>query len=56
MLENSVRKVKKMEIVEEKLKEGKWVYQVKISGGGPELHRDENGNDWFREDELEFWP
>jgi hypothetical protein len=62
VLENGVRKTKKMEVVQAKLSGGKWRYQVKpsASGGGQgegdreALHRDEDGNDWFVEDELEW--
>jgi hypothetical protein len=62
VLENGVRKTKKMEVVRAKLRGGKWRYQVKPStsnggqGGGDAeaLHRDEDGNDWFAEDELEW--
>ena len=50
------KKVKHMEIVKAVLRDGKWWYQVKISSEGPELHKDEKGNDWFDQDLLEWWP
>jgi hypothetical protein len=54
--DRGVLKAKKMDVARAELKEGKWMYQVKPSGGGngEVLHRDENGKDWFKEDELEW--
>ena len=56
MVEDGVQKQRKMVIVEAKLREGRRMYQIKADSEGAELHRDENGNDWFKEDDLELWP
>lgn len=51
--EDSVWKSKRMEIVgREQTHEGKFVYQVKVKGGTGELHKDEHGTDWFKENDL----
>jgi hypothetical protein len=57
VLNNGIRETKEMEVVRAELREGKWMYQVRCSDGGKKeaLHEDENGNDWFPEDQLE-WP
>ena len=56
VLENGVRRSKKMIIVKVQQKEGRWMYQVKPFGqqSGP-VHKDENGRDWFAESALDFW-
>jgi hypothetical protein len=77
VLENRVRRAKKMEVVRADLKGGKWIYQLRPSvagnrkgqgkevgkeeGGkegkkadGEALHRGEDGNDWFKEDDLDW--
>ena len=54
LLENGIRRAKTMEVVQVELRGGKWVYQLKPSGGEQALQRDENGNDWFTEDKLEW--
>jgi hypothetical protein len=43
-----------MKIVKAELKRGIWEYQVK-GIGETSLHKDQNGKDWFRENELEWW-
>ena len=51
VLDNGRLRAVKMEVVNAKLKGGKWVYQLKRSGV---LYADETGN-WFREDKLDWW-
>ena len=63
VLENGVRKSKKMEVVRREVRNGRWKYQIKPSSseGATEdaqeaaVHRDENGDDWFTEDQLELY-
>ena len=55
MVKDGKREAKKMEVVQAELKKGSWMYQVKLCDGGPELHQDMNGNDWFGEDDLDLW-
>ncbi len=57
VLEDGVRKPKKMEVARAQLGRDKWEYQIKPVGGGDgeAMHQDENGNDWFTEDQLEWW-
>ena len=51
--ENGKQQAKKMKVVEVKLSSGKFVYKVK-RGGESEPYKDKDGNDWFKEDELEW--
>jgi len=54
--ENGVLNVKKMEVVKAEQREGIPKYQVKPSGQKEEgVFKDENGNEWFDEDELTWW-
>jgi len=54
--ENGVLNVKKMEVVKAEQREGIPKYQVKPSGQKEEGgFKDENGNEWFDEDELTWW-
>jgi hypothetical protein len=52
--ENGKYFAKRMEIVKAERKRGMWEYQVK-GVGEASLHKDQNGNDWFRENDLEWW-
>ena len=52
--ENGKYFAKKMKIVKAELKRGIWEYQVKGIGEA-NLHKGQNGKDWFRENELEWW-
>lgn len=55
VLNNGVRETKEMKVVRAELRGGKWMYQVRRGDGREEtLHQDENGNDWFSEDQLEL--
>ncbi|KAF7502684.1 hypothetical protein GJ744_005272 [Endocarpon pusillum] len=57
VLEDGVRRPKKMEVAQAELRRNKWKYQIKPvgGGGGESVHQDENGNEWFAEDQLEWW-
>ncbi|MCJ1379748.1 hypothetical protein MMC17_002851 [Xylographa soralifera] len=55
VLENGVLKPKKMEIVDAEFRGNKYVYQIKFSGATESIYKDKNGNDWFKQDDLEWW-
>jgi hypothetical protein len=56
VLDKGVRKARNMKVERAELRRGKWWYQVKRSGWGGEeaLYRDEDGNDWFLEVNLDW--
>lgn len=57
VVEDGVRKVKKMEVANRRVVQGRYEYQLRKYGGREEdaLYCDENGNDWVREVELNLW-
>jgi len=56
VVEQGLLRAVQMEVVKADLRGSKWVYQIKRKGATDlELHTDATGNNWFKDEQLDWW-